>query len=92
MAVLITLALSGLMTAIIGVGIHKTIGFRVSHEDEVAGVDRSEHAESAYEFGGLGPSQFHPLRQHIDAAPVLPEEALEDAMDADDLRRVAASV
>ncbi|WP_308159954.1 ammonium transporter [Arthrobacter sp. ISL-5] len=89
-AVLITLTLSGLMTAIIGVGIHKTIGFRVSHGDEVAGVDRSEHAESAYEFGGLAPSQFHPQRQHIDAATsVLPEEALEDA---DDLRRVATSV
>src|SRR5919205_3440283 len=68
-AVLITLALSGLMTAIIGLAINKTIGFRVSHEDEVAGVDRSEHAESAYEFGSMGHSQFHPLRQHFAAAP-----------------------
>ena len=92
-AVLITLALSGLMTAVIGVGIHKTIGFRVSHEDEVTGVDLSEHAETAYEFGGLGPSQFHPLRQHIHAAPsVRPAGALEDAVEADDLRRVSASV
>jgi Amt family ammonium transporter len=71
-AVLITLALSGLMTAIIGLAIHKTIGFRVSHEDEVAGVDRSEHAESAYEFGSMGHSQFHPLRQHIHAVPAAP--------------------
>jgi Amt family ammonium transporter len=68
-AVLITLALSGLLTAIIGLAIHKTIGFRVSHEAEVAGVDRSEHAESAYEFGSMGHSQFHPLRQHFAAAP-----------------------
>ncbi|WP_258064655.1 ammonium transporter [Arthrobacter sp. ZGTC131] len=104
-AVLITLALSGLMTAVIGVGIHKTIGFRVSHEDEVTGVDLSEHAETAYEFGGLGPSQFHPLHQHIHTAPSLrpeeeaaagtelePEESLEDAVEADDLGRVTASV
>jgi Amt family ammonium transporter len=68
-AVLITLALSGLVTAIIGLAIHKTIGFRVSHEAEVAGVDRSEHAESAYEFGSMGHSQFHPLRQHFGAVP-----------------------
>ena len=54
-AVLITLAVSGLMTAVIGIAIHKTIGFRVSHEAEIAGVDRSEHAESAYEFGSMGP-------------------------------------
>jgi Amt family ammonium transporter len=30
-----------------------TIGLRVSAEDEVAGVDSSEHAETAYDFGGL---------------------------------------
>jgi ammonium transporter, Amt family len=68
-AVLITLALSAFMTAVIGIAIHKTIGFRVSHEDEVTGVDLSEHAETAYEFGGLGPSQFHPLSQHIHSTP-----------------------
>ena len=33
-AVLITVALSGLVTAVIGLAIHKTLGFRVSHEDE----------------------------------------------------------
>jgi Amt family ammonium transporter len=88
------------MTAIIGVGIHKTIGFRVSHEDEVAGVDLTEHAETAYEFGGLGPSQFHPLRQHIQTAPSVrqsdrpalqPEEALEADLEAAELP-VATSV
>lgn len=68
-AVLITLALSAFMTAVIGIALHKTIGFRVSHEDEVTGVDLTEHAETAYEFGGLGPSQFHPLRQHIHTMP-----------------------
>jgi len=40
--------------------IHRTIGFRVSHEAELVGVDLSEHAETAYAFGGLG-SHFNPL-------------------------------
>jgi len=41
------------MTLIIGFLIEKTIGFRVKAESELAGVDQSEHAESAYEFGGV---------------------------------------
>lgn len=36
---------------IIGVAIQKTIGFRVSEEVEVSGIDEAEHAEVAYEFG-----------------------------------------
>jgi Amt family ammonium transporter len=63
-AVLITVALSGLGTAVIGLAIHKTIGFRVSHEDEIAGVDRSEHAESAYAFAELALSRFNPFGHH----------------------------
>jgi Amt family ammonium transporter len=30
-----------------------TIGFRVSAEDEIVGVDQTEHAETAYDWGGL---------------------------------------
>jgi Amt family ammonium transporter len=41
------------MTLIIGFVIEKTIGFRVKTENELAGVDLSEHAESAYEMGGI---------------------------------------
>ncbi|MDN4642756.1 ammonium transporter [Arthrobacter sp. PsM3] len=63
-AVLITVALSGLGTAVIGLAIHKTLGFRVSHEDEIAGVDRSEHAESAYAFAELALSRFNPFGHH----------------------------
>ena len=65
---LITVALSGLGTAVIGLAIHKTIGFRVSHEAELAGVDRSEHAETAYAFAELGLSRFNPFGHHIRAA------------------------
>ncbi len=41
---------SFVVTLIIGFVIHKTIGFRVKPETEVAGIDLSEHAESAYEM------------------------------------------
>ncbi|HET9872639.1 MAG TPA: ammonium transporter [Propionibacteriaceae bacterium] len=50
-AVLIT---SFVLTYLIGLLLQKTIGFRVSSEDELAGVDGSEHAESAYDLGTLG--------------------------------------
>lgn len=40
-------------TLIIGYLIEKTIGFRVKSEKELIGVDQTEHAESAYELGGI---------------------------------------
>jgi Amt family ammonium transporter len=61
-SVLVAMTLSAVMTALIGLGIHRTIGFRITSDDEVAGVDLSEHAETAYEFGGLGVGgSFHPF-------------------------------
>lgn len=59
-AVVITVLLSGIGTLLIGGVIHKTIGFRVSQEAEAAGVDLSEHAETAYSFGEAG-AGFNPL-------------------------------
>jgi len=44
---------SFVMTLIIGFLIEKSIGFRVKSEKELAGVDLTEHAESAYEMGGI---------------------------------------
>jgi Amt family ammonium transporter len=49
---------SFLVTLVLGFIIEKTIGFRVSRDSEVEGVDLSEHAETAYEMssssrGGL---------------------------------------
>lgn len=57
-AAAVAITLSAVMTAIIGLSIHRTIGFRITPDDEVSGVDLSEHAETAYEFGGrvYGPS------------------------------------
>ena len=33
--------------------IDKTMGFRVSAEDEMTGVDLTQHAETAYDFGSI---------------------------------------
>ncbi|MFP3580506.1 ammonium transporter [Arthrobacter sp. SIMBA_036] len=64
-AVLITMALSGLGTLVIGLAIHKTIGFRVTHEHEVTGVDLTQHAESAYEFGLTAHGHFRQQQAHL---------------------------
>jgi Amt family ammonium transporter len=39
---------------LIGMAIHKTIGFRTTQEVEVDGIDVAEHAESAYDFAPSG--------------------------------------
>ena len=44
------------LTLVIGIAIQKTIGFRITEEDEITGIDNVEHAESAYDFASLGSS------------------------------------
>ena len=44
------LAYSFIVTLIIGYAINKTIGFRVSQEAEINGIDLAEHRETAYEM------------------------------------------
>ena len=53
LAVVLVMGYSFVATLIIGFAIEKTIGFRVKSEKELAGVDLTEHAESAYEMGGI---------------------------------------
>ena len=48
------LVFSFVATAIIGTIIQRTMGFRITEEDEVAGIDSIEHAETAYDFASLG--------------------------------------
>jgi ammonium transporter, Amt family len=43
-----------IMTLLIGLLLHKTIGFRVSEEEELTGVDETEHAETSYDLGTFG--------------------------------------
>jgi Amt family ammonium transporter len=45
---------SFVLTLVIGFAIQKTIGFRVTEEDEVSGIDSVVHAETAYDFASLG--------------------------------------
>jgi Amt family ammonium transporter len=48
------LAYSLVASAILAFLIDKTIGMRVSEDEEVAGIDQAEHAETAYDFSGAG--------------------------------------
>ncbi len=57
-ATVVTLLYTGVITALIAVAIHKTIGFRVAPEDEERGVDLSEHSEMAYTFSD---SSYDPI-------------------------------
>jgi Amt family ammonium transporter len=53
---LAVLAFSFVMTLIIGTVIQKTIGFRISEDEEITGIDTVVHAESGYDFASLGSS------------------------------------
>ncbi len=47
---LLVLAYSFVVTLILGFIVNKTIGFRVTRDAELEGIDLNEHAESAYEL------------------------------------------
>jgi Amt family ammonium transporter len=49
----VVMVYSFVIAGLLALIINKTIGFRVSVEDEVTGVDETEHAESAYDFSTL---------------------------------------
>ena len=50
---LAVLVYSLVLTLAIGYLLQKTIGFRVTEEDEMAGIDNAEHAETGYDLGNL---------------------------------------
>jgi Amt family ammonium transporter len=62
------LVYSFVVSGIIGLVIHRLIGFRVPEEDEVSGIDLVQHAESAYDLhagslaGSAGPGGFNPAQ------------------------------
>ena len=49
----IVFAYSFVVSLILAFLVNKTIGMRVSEEAEITGVDQTEHAETAYDWGGL---------------------------------------
>ncbi|WP_037607599.1 ammonium transporter [Streptacidiphilus rugosus] len=75
---------SFVMAWIIGTVIHKTIGFRVSEDVEVAGIDQAEHAESAYDFSAVGAALSRALAPTAPAAEpaVSPAETDDTKVDA----------
>ncbi|WP_020495189.1 ammonium transporter [Sciscionella marina] len=69
---LAVLAFSFVLSTVIGLAISKTIGFRADREHEAGGIDEAEHAESAYQFGGIGTGRSGFARR---TAPGPPERA-----------------
>ncbi len=58
LGVLVAVAWSGIATLVIALAIKYTIGWRVSEEDEVGGIDLDQHGESAYDLHtGVGGSR-----------------------------------
>jgi Amt family ammonium transporter len=45
---------SFLVTGVIGLALHKALGFRVEKDAEVSGIDIEEHAETSYDLGSIG--------------------------------------
>jgi Amt family ammonium transporter len=54
LAAVVTVAFSFSVTWLLAQAVDKTIGLRVSPEDESTGLDLTQHAESAYSLGGMG--------------------------------------
>ena len=52
-AVIAVLAYSFVVSYILGQVVDKTIGFRITEEEELTGIDETTHAESGYEIGGV---------------------------------------
>ena len=51
---LVAIAWSGVFTAIIGLAIKYTMGWRISEDAEVEGIDFAEHGEAAYDLVNRG--------------------------------------
>jgi Amt family ammonium transporter len=74
---LASLLVSAVVTGVVGLGLRATVGWRISDDDEVAGIDQAEHAESGYDLvsrgGRLGtsstPALSHDARHHDELAP-----------------------
>jgi Amt family ammonium transporter len=48
------LAYSLIVSAVLAFLLDKTMGMRVTEDDEVSGIDQAEHAETAYDYSGAG--------------------------------------
>ena len=51
---LVSLVISAVLTYVIAIVLKRTMGWRISEEDEVSGIDSAEHAESGYDLASRG--------------------------------------
>lgn len=49
---IVCLVFTGVMTLLVALVLKAILGWRIDPDDELAGIDQFEHAESAYDFGG----------------------------------------
>ncbi|MET8577437.1 ammonium transporter [Streptomyces sp. NPDC005012] len=68
------LAYSLVASAVLALIVHKTMGMRVDEDEEISGIDQAEHAETAYDFSGVGGSSS--------AKPTAPARAESNKVDA----------
>jgi len=57
-AVVAVFAYSFVVSYLLGLIVDKTIGFRITEEEELQGVDETTHAESGYDLGGVRAGGF----------------------------------
>ena len=51
---LAAVVLSGLVTIVLALALKATLGWRISEDEETAGIDQNVHAETGYDWGSLG--------------------------------------
>ena len=68
LAAIVTIGYSGGLTYAIACVLEKTVGLRATRDDELAGIDEAEHAETGYDFGRVG--------SHLTAAVTRPRTRL----------------
>ena len=73
-AVLFTLVWTGVLTTVIGLIIKYTIGWRISTDEEIDGIDFAEHGESAYDFDGRASGVLAGPGQHASSAATAAKE------------------
>ncbi|MFB7945141.1 ammonium transporter [Kitasatospora phosalacinea] len=79
LGVVVVLVYSFVLSWLLGQAIQKTIGFRVSEDVEVSGIDQAEHAESAYDFTAVGASLARTVAAPAPSAAVPAEKTEVDA-------------
>src|SRR3954447_7766199 len=77
----ISIVWTGFFTTVIGLAIKYTIGWRVSEDEEVDGIDFAEHGESAYDLDGRSGGVRTPVAAshagaHAGAGPATKEGAM----------------